>query len=126
MSSTHSNKDRAVAFLETIISGEVSKAYADHVAPGFKHHNPHFKGDAASLLAGMQENETQFPGKHFEVQRALEDGDFVAVHSRLRMSSSQPDIAVVHIFRFQQSRITELWDIAQVAPDPVVNENGLF
>ncbi len=126
MSGRHSNKDRAVAFLETIISGEVSKAYAEHVAPGFKHHNPYFKGDAASLRAGMEENEAQLPGKQFEVQRALEDGEFVAVHSRLRMSPSHPDMAVVHIFRFKDERITEFWDIAQMAPDPVVNENGLF
>jgi predicted SnoaL-like aldol condensation-catalyzing enzyme len=126
MSSSTSNKDRAVAFLETIVAGQVSKAYAEHVAPGFKHHNPHFKGDAASLCAGMEQSEAQFPSKRFEVQRALQDGEMVAVHSRLRLDPSNPELAVVHIFRFQDGRIAEFWDIAQQAPETIVNEHGMF
>jgi predicted SnoaL-like aldol condensation-catalyzing enzyme len=126
MSSSTSNKDRAVAFLETIVAGEIGKAYAEHVAPGFRHHNPYFKGDADSLLAGMEQSEKQFPAKRFEVQRALQDGAMVAVHSRLVLDPSQPELAVVHIFRFHEGRIEEFWDIAQQAPAAIVNEHGMF
>lgn len=74
----------------------------------------------------MEADEAKDPGKRLEVQAALQDGDLVAVHSRLRRPAGQPDIAVVHIFRFEQGRIAEAWDIAQVAPEKVVNENGMF
>ncbi len=74
----------------------------------------------------MEEDEARSPGKRLDVQVALEDGDYVAVHSRLRRSADEPDIAVVHIFRFEQGRIAELWDVVQVAPQELVNENGMF
>jgi predicted SnoaL-like aldol condensation-catalyzing enzyme len=79
-----------------------------------------------SLLAGMAEDAEQFPNKEFEVQRALQDGDFVAVHSRLRHSPDEQDMAVVHIFRFENGRIAEFWDVAQAAPEDVPNEHGMF
>ena len=126
MPGTQSNKDRAVDFLQMIIAGKIREAYEQYTATDFRHHNPYFKGDAESLLAGMVEDEKQFPAKVCEVQRALQDGDLVAVHSRLRHSPAEGFMAVVHIFRFEDGRIAEFWDIAQAAPNPIVNENGMF
>ena len=119
-------KDTAVEFLMQIVAGDVRGAYERHVGGGFRHHNPYFAGDARSLREGMERDEERNPGKKLDVQRALQEGDYVAVHSRLRRGSSEPDIAVVHIFRFENGRIAELWDIVQAAPAQIVNENGMF
>ena len=73
--------------LEMVVAGKVREAYDEHVGPGFRHHNPFFKGDMESLLAGMAEDAEKFARKDFEVRRALHDGNFVAVHSRLRHSN---------------------------------------
>lgn len=123
---TRTLKDTAVDFLKQIVAGDVRGAYERHVGEGFRHHNPYFAGDAKSLREGMEADEAQNPGKKLEVQVALEDGDCVAVHSRLRRGAAEPDIAVVHIFRFESGRIVELWDIAQIVPEHIVNENGMF
>lgn len=119
-------KDTAVDFLKRIVSGDVRGAYERHVAEGFRHHNPYFAGDARSLKEGMEADEARNPGKELDVQLALQEGNHVAVHSRLKRGVTEPDIAVVHIFRFEDGRIAELWDIAQVAPAQIVNENGMF
>ncbi|HKO22638.1 MAG TPA: nuclear transport factor 2 family protein, partial [Candidatus Eisenbacteria bacterium] len=107
---TTSLKERAVTFLGLAAAGRVDEAYADYVGPGFLHHNPYFRGDAASLKAGMAENASRNPTKTLEVQRALEDGDLVAVHSHVRQKPEDPGAAVVHRFRFENGRIVELWD----------------
>ena len=119
-------KENAVDFLKQIVAGDVRGAYERFVRDDFRHHNPFFAGDAASLRKGMEEDEAKNPGKQLEVQRALEDGNHVAVHSRLQRGAGQPDIGVVHIFRFEDGRIAELWDVAQVAPENIVNSNGMF
>ncbi len=119
-------KEIAVDFLTRIVAGDVRGAYERHVGPGFRHHNPFFAGDADSLRRGMEEDEARNPGKILDVQAAIEDGDRVAVHSRLRRPGGQPEIAVVHLFRFEHGRIAELWDVAMVAPEQVVNANGMF
>lgn len=124
--SADSHKERAISFLTLASSGRVSEACQRHIGPGFRHHNPYFKGDAESLKAGMEQNAARFPNKRFDVQRALEDGDLVAVHSRVRLESGQPGVAVVHVFRFQNERIVELWDVGQPVPADSPNENGMF
>lgn len=50
----------------------------------------------------------------------------VAVHSRVRMNRDHPGVAVVHIFRFEDDRIAELWDIGQPAPESSPNSPGMF
>jgi predicted SnoaL-like aldol condensation-catalyzing enzyme len=119
-------KDAAVAFLQMTAAGQVGPAFERYAAPAFRHHNPHFAGDAAALKAGMLANAARFPDMAFEVQRAIADGDLVAVHSRARMQPGAPDIALAHILRFDGERIAEMWDIGQVQPDPMANEHGMF
>ena len=123
---SHSLKDAAIEFLTLVASGKVSEAYEKHIAAGFRHHNPHFHGNAASLKEAMQANATRNPNKVLEVQRALQEGDQVAVFSRVRQHPDDRGGAVVHIFRFQENRIAELWDIGQPVPDNSINENGMF
>lgn len=119
-------KELALDFLGHIIAGRIQEAYADHIGPGFVHHNPYFKSDAASLLSGMADSELHFPNKLFLVQHALEDGDLVAVHSWLRFNQHDRGMAVVHLFRFEGDKIEEFWDVGQAVPDEVANELGMF
>lgn len=126
MDETTSNKESAMSFLRLAASGNVEEAYGRFVGAGFRHHNPYFRGDAESLKAAMRENAEQNPGKIFEIQRALQEGDLVAVHSRVRQNAGDRGAAVVHIFRFEGSRIVELWDVGQAQPEQSVNEHGMF
>ena len=121
-----SHKEMALSFLRLAASGKVREAYQKYVAPGFRHHNPYFRGDAESLMSGMEENAAKNPNKVLEVQRAIEEGDLVAVHSRVRMKPGEPGLALVHIFKLQGDRIVELWDVGQPVPENSPNENGMF
>lgn len=120
------NKERAISFLLLASSGNVREAYETYVHRDFHHHNPSFPGDRASLLAGMEESAVTFPNKEFEAVRALEDGDLVAVHGRVRLTPRSPWIALIHIFRFQDDQIIEEWEVGQEVPNESPNQNGVF
>ncbi len=121
-----SRKDLAVSFLQLASSGKARQAYLKYVHPQFRHHNPYFKGGRESLLAGMEESGVKFPNKVFEVVRALEDGDFVAVHGKVRLNPDMPEVALIHIFLFDGDLIIEEWEAAQEVPRESPNENGMF
>jgi len=123
---SQSMKDSALSFLRMAASGQVREAYELYVGPGFRHHNPWFRGDAQSLMAGMLENARQHPDKVFEVKMALAEGDRVAVLSHVRQQPQARGAAVVHIFRFEAGRIVEMWDLGQPVPEESVNDNGMF
>lgn len=96
------------------------------MSSNFLHHNPYFRGDADSLMFAMEENASQNPDKSFEVKLAIEEGDYVAVHSHVKQNPEDLGAAVVHIFRYQDGRIVELWDLGQPVPENSPNENGIF
>jgi predicted SnoaL-like aldol condensation-catalyzing enzyme len=125
-SSGASRKAAAVDFLRLAASGKPREAFAKYAAAGFKHHNPFFRGDAESLIVAMEENAAQNPGKALTVHRALEDGDLVAVHSYVKHHPADRGAALTHIFRFEQERIVELWDIGQPVPESSPNQHGMF
>ena len=74
----------------------------------------------------MAEAAAKFPRTAIEIQRAVEQGNIVAVHSKVVHEPGGRAISVVHIFRFSGQRIAELWDIAMQEPGGSANENGLF
>lgn len=122
----HSLKDRAVSFLRLASSGKVRDAYERYVGPVFRHHNAFFPGDRESLMKAMEENAAKNPDKVLDVKLALQDGDYVAVHSHVRQNARDRGAAVVHIFRFEDERIVELWDLGQAIPQDSPNEHGMF
>ena len=121
-----SRKEIATRFLKLAASGKVQEAYDKYVDPEFYHHNPWFRGDRESLRKGMEDSAGQFPGKIFEVVRALEDGDLVAVHGRVRLKPDMPEIALMHILRFRGDMIIEEWEVSQEVPEGGKNQNGVF
>jgi predicted SnoaL-like aldol condensation-catalyzing enzyme len=120
-----SRKETALLFLQRAAFGSVEEAFA-MVTPDFRHHNPFFAAGADALKVAMAENAIRNADKRLDVQRSLEDGDFVAIHSRIVIQREQPGIATVHIFRFEGERIAELWDIGQEVPADTPNTDGMF
>ena len=120
------NKEIAISFLNGAASGKPDEAYGTYIGANSRHHNAHFKVGAESLKGGMSEAHEKFPDTRLDVQHVLEEGDLVAVHSRVKHSTDTPDIAVVHIFRFEGDEIAELWDVGMEVLKDSPNENGVF
>ncbi|MFC4801600.1 nuclear transport factor 2 family protein [Neobacillus sp. GCM10023253] len=122
----NSLKENAVSFLQLVASGEVREAYSRYISPDFRHHNPFFRGDADSLMLAMEENAVHNPNKSLEVKRVIEDEEMVVVYSHIKQKPDDLGVAVVHIFRFHNDSIVELWDVGQPIPENSPNENGVF
>jgi predicted SnoaL-like aldol condensation-catalyzing enzyme len=54
----------------------------------------------------------------------LADGDMVAVHTHV--ATPQGDLATVDLFRVDDGKIVEHWDVVQPVPDNVLHPHGMF
>lgn len=120
------SKQSAQNFLQLAVAGKVKEAYDKYIHRDFKHHNAWYKGDAVSLMKGMAESAVNDPDKQFTIYHVVEENDTVMTHSHLKQNPQDRGMAVVHIFRFSDDKIIELWDVIMPVPEVVVNENGLF
>ena len=125
-SSIQAHKEVALDFLQLVVAGNIDEAYRNYVNVHGKHHNMYYSAEFASLKQGMLENHAQFPNKRLMVKNVLGDNDLVAVHSNIVLKAGEPGIAVVHIFRFEDGKIIEMWDIGQSIPSESPNRLGAF
>lgn len=114
------HKDTALTFLQMVTAGNIAEAFQKYVSQNFRHHNPFFQSDAHSLQEGMEANHQQFPDKVYEAKHLVEEGELVAVHGSVKLSP-EIEIAVLHLFRFENDKIIELWDVGQQIPKEAVN-----
>jgi predicted SnoaL-like aldol condensation-catalyzing enzyme len=75
----------------------------------------------------MREAAAITPNKAVEIKRLYEDGDTVIAYSRVkRQKPDAPDAAVVHVLRFENDQIVEMWDVGQPISKDSPNEHGMF
>lgn len=118
-------QNRAHNFLNMVVARKIEEAYDLYVAPDFIHHNQYFPGDRESLKQGMIEAHTKFPNTELTIFRTITEGDIVATYSKVKMHKDDLGVLVVHIMRFKEDKIIEMWDVGQqILPDSP-NENGV-
>jgi predicted SnoaL-like aldol condensation-catalyzing enzyme len=66
------------------------------------------------------------PRARSEILRVYADRDFVILHVHgIRTPGTRGD-AIVDIFRVENGKIAEHWDVIQPIPDTALNENTMF
>ncbi|HBN79477.1 MAG TPA: polyketide cyclase [Planctomycetaceae bacterium] len=120
------NTQTATSFMQMVTAGNIQQAYDEYVSDNFIHHNIYYPGDREALLTAMIENHEQFPGKILDIKRTISENDLVMVHSLIKLDTEHDGVAAVHIFRFENDQIAELWDMTQAIDLDSPNENGLI
>lgn len=120
-------KEHAQSFLTLAAQGKVKEAFDKYVANDFRHHNQYSAGDRQSLLTAMAEAHQANPNKGIDIKHLYEDWNTVVAHSLvMRAKAEDPDIVVVHICRFVDEKIVEMWDVWQLLIPNSPNKNGIF
>lgn len=70
---------------------------------------------------------TQNPNLKAKIVRVIAEGDFVVAHSHFTLSEQdQHGLAAMDIFRLENGKIVEHWDVLQPVPEKSANANGMF
>lgn len=119
-----SHQKTAIKFIETCALESPKKAFELYVHPHFRHHNQYFAGDGKTLMEAMMEDDKTHPNKSFTVKQVFETDDRVALFSHV--VKDEMEIAVVHMMRFEDGKIVEMWDVSQMIDPHSPNQNGIF
>jgi len=122
-----SAKEMVTAFYKMVFyDHKVADAFKAHVGATYKQHNP--------LVPDGIEPSVAFLSKRFEtnsqaineIKRVIADGDLVAVHVHSRLNDGDRGRAIVDIFRVENGKIVEHWDVIQPVPENAQNNNTMF
>ncbi len=103
----------------------VRAAFEAYVAPDYVQHNPNIP-DGREAAITILEPMFSRPDARFEIKRILVDGDLAAVHLHGKTQPDSKGGAVVDLFRLENGRIVEHWDVIQPIPDHAINPHPMF
>jgi predicted SnoaL-like aldol condensation-catalyzing enzyme len=68
----------------------------------------------------------KFPNNRSEIKRIFADGDYVIVHVHAVRERGTRGNAIVDIFKLENGKVVEHWDVIQPIPENAANNNGMF
>jgi predicted SnoaL-like aldol condensation-catalyzing enzyme len=102
------------------------EAVEKYMGSYYRQHNPQ-AGDGAEPFIGFVHYFTQtFPDLHMDIKRLIAEGDLVVVHNHGTRQAGDPGMAIVDIFRLEDGKIVEHWDVIQDIPESAANNNTMF
>ena len=120
------NKKTVIEFYETVLNKKDWEAAPSFVGKYYKQHNQHAKDGVEGLQEYVKFAKTKFPNSHSEIKKAFACGDYVILHVHTVMEPGRRGAAVVDIFRMENGKAVEHWDVHEEIIDDPSNSNGMF
>ena len=102
------------------------EAVAKYLGPNYRQHNPTAGDGPEPFIQTVKRFSQIFPDLRMEPKRIIAEGDLVVLHSHLILKPGDRGTAVVDIFRLENGKIVEHWDVVQEVPETAKNSNTMF
>jgi len=120
------NKKVVLDFYEKGLNQKDFEAAAKYFGPKYIQHNPTAPDGIEGFKAFIAMRKEKFPNAKSEIKRVLAEGDFVMLHVHGVREPGERGVAIVDIFRLENGKIVEHWDVIQPIPEKPANNNGMF
>jgi predicted SnoaL-like aldol condensation-catalyzing enzyme len=120
------NKKVVVDFYEKAINQKDFEAASKHIGPRYTQHNPVAADGPEGLKAFLGFLREKFPNAKSEIKRVFADGDYVILHVHSVREPGARGSAIVDIFKLDNGKVVEHWDVIQPIPEKAANSNGMF
>jgi len=121
------NKAMVTEFYDMAFNrGLPEQAVAKFVGPYYRQHNPGAGDGPGPFIAFVKGFAKAFPAMHYEFRRKVAEGDLVVMHSHLVRQPGDRGMAVMDIFRLENGKVVEHWDVLQEVPEKSENNNTMF
>ena len=120
------NKKAVVEFYDLAINKKDFEAASKFFGPKYIQHNPTAPDGIEGFKGFLGFLREKFPNAKSEIKRVFAEGDYVILHVHAVREPGTRGRAIVDIFRLENGKIVEHWDVVQPIPEKPANNNGMF
>ena len=120
------NKKTVLEFYEKGLNQKDFDAASKYFGPKYVQHNPGAPDGIEGFKGFIAFRKEKFPNAHSEIKRVFADGDYVILHVHNVATPGERGSAIVDIFRLENGKIVEHWDVVQPIPEKTANSNTMF
>lgn len=120
------NKKNVLEFYEKAINQKDFEAASKYMGSHYTQHNPTAPDGPEGLKGFLQFMKEKMPTFRAEIKRVFADGDYVILHVFATAGPGDRGGAIVDIFKLENGKVIEHWDVIQPIPEKPANKNGMF
>ena len=120
------NRQAVLAFYEKGLNQKDADAALAYVGNRYVQHNPGAPDGPEGFRKFIGFLREKFPNSHSEIKRSFVDGDYVILHVHAVREPGTKGSAIVDIFKLENGKIVEHWDVVQPIPENPANNNTMF
>jgi len=120
------NKKVVIDFYEKGLNQKDADAALQYVGNRYVQHNPTAADGPEGFRKFVAFLREKFPKSHSDIKRSFVDGDYVILHVNAVREPGTRGSAIVDIFKLENGKIVEHWDVVQPVPETAANKNGMF
>ena len=120
------NRQTVLAFYEKGLNQKDADAALQYVGNRYVQHNPTAADGPEGFRKFVGFLREKFPKSHSDIKRSFVDGDYVILHVNAVREPGTRGSAIVDIFKLENGKIVEHWDVIQDVPEQAANTNTMF
>ena len=127
----HSDKERrnleicTRMYEEMLFTFDASKI-DQYLAEEYIQHSTAATGGREGLRDFFVNRAHHFPDVRMKIMASFADGDFTIFHIHTIRQPGDPGMSIVDIFRMEDDRVKEHWEVLQDIPETLPHDNGIF
>lgn len=124
MQQLESNKKMVAEFYQELFGDKNIEAIHKYIGDKYIQHNPAIQDGKEALLQALKVWFKDAPKEKVDIRRIAADGDLVFLH--IKAKAGTRNRAIVDIFRIENGKIVEHWDVIQDVPEKSANDHPMF
>jgi predicted SnoaL-like aldol condensation-catalyzing enzyme len=120
------NKKTVRALYEAVLNKKDFDEASKYLGSKYIQHNPNAADGPDGLKGFIGFLKDKFPNNRSEIKRIFADGDYVIVHVHAVREPGTRGNAIIDIFKLENGKVVEHWDVVQPIPEKAANDNGMF
>lgn len=120
------NRQAVLAFYEKGLNQKDADAALKYVGNRYVQHNPTAADGPEGFRKFIAFLREKFPNSRSIIRKSFVDGDYVILHVNAVREPGTRGSAIVDIFKLENGKIVEHWDVVQPVPETAANSNTMF
>jgi predicted SnoaL-like aldol condensation-catalyzing enzyme len=118
------NKKLVADFYQQLFGDKDVSAIDKYIGDVYIQHNPAAADGKEALKLVVSEWFKNAPKEKIDIQHLGADGNFVYIHTKAKWGTKV--VSVIDIFRIENGKIVEHWDVMQEVPEKSANDHPMF
>lgn len=120
------NRQVVLQFYEAGLNRKDADAALKYVGNRYVQHNPNAADGPEGFKQFIAFLRDKYPLSHSTIVKSFADGDFVILHVHAVREPGTRGNAIVDIFKLENGKIVEHWDVTQAIPEKTASGNPMF